>query len=167
MTVEEIMNLINRSLFADLGYIAEDGRHAIRRVFCVWHNGVGRHLISTNTSSGHVRRLTQNPDACLYFSDSESFEGVCLTGRAVPTRDEAYRELLWNDGDEKYYPLGMDDPDYCVIEFTADRADYYRYDGKGTLGADEIKGTCEDKTFINGYAESHAAKQAARNTGRK
>ena len=38
MTVEEIMNLINRSLFADLGYIAEDGRPAIRRVFCVWHN---------------------------------------------------------------------------------------------------------------------------------
>ena len=98
MTHEEIQNLIDRSLFADLGFIDAEGRPAIRRVFCVWHRGVGRHLISTNTSSGHVARLIENPDACLYFADSETFEGVGLTGKAVPTRDEAYRRLLWKIG---------------------------------------------------------------------
>ena len=120
MTVEDIKSLIDRSLFADLGFLDTDGAPAVRRVFCVWHRGVGGHLISTNTSSGHVRQLAENPAACLYFADSETFEGVCLTGRAAPTRDQALRRLLWNDGDEKYYPLGVDDPDYCVIEFTAD-----------------------------------------------
>ena len=156
MTNAEIQSLIDRSLFADLGFIDAGGRPAIRRVFFVWHRGVGRHLISTNTSSGHVARLIENPDACLYFADSETFEGVSLTGKAVPTRDEAYRRLLWNEGDEKYYPLGVDDPDYCVIEFTAERADYYRYDGKGTLGADALEQTDVRKAYENGYARRHA-----------
>lgn len=151
MTIDEIKNLIDRSLFADLGFIGEGGAPAVRRVFCVWHKGIGKHLISTNTSSGHVKRLTENSAACLYFADSETFEGVCLTGTAVPTRDDALRLLLWNEGDEKYYPLGVDDPDYCVIEFTAKRADYYRYDGKGTLDAEAIAAADRGAAYENGY----------------
>ena len=155
MTIPEIQNLVDRSLFADLGYIGADGRPAIRRVFCVWHRGIGAHLISTNTSSGHVRLLREHPDACLYFADSEAFEGLCLTGRAVPTRREDYRRLLWNDGDEKYYPQGVDDPDYIIIEFTAERGDYYRYDGKGALDAEELARTGSGKSYENGYLRTH------------
>ena len=159
MTVEEIKNLIDRSLFADLGFLGADGAPAVRRVFCVWHRGVGGHLISTNTSSGHVQQLAENPAACLYFADSETFEGVCLTGRAVPTRDGALRRRLWNDGDEKYYPLGVDDPDYCVIEFTADRAEYYRYDGKGALDAEAIARIDVGAAYENGYARNSAKEE--------
>lgn len=155
MTTSEIKHLIDRSLFADLGYIGADGKPAIRRAFCVWHRGIGGHLISTNTSSGHVRFLRANSDACLYFADSEAFEGVCLTGRAVVHTDRPYKELLWNDGDEKYYPLGVDDPDYCVIEFTAERADYYRYDGKGTLSAAELTELDAGLEYENGYDKEH------------
>ena len=57
MTKNEIMNLVNRSLFATIGYTDELGRQNVRRVFCVWHKGWGRHLISTNTSSAHFRSL--------------------------------------------------------------------------------------------------------------
>lgn len=155
MTHDELQDLIDRSLFADLGTIDSDGNPAIRRVFCVWHRGIGGHLISTNTSSRHVRLLSESPAACLYFADSETFEGVCLTGRAVPTRDETLRKLLWNEGDEKYYPLGVDDPDYCVIEFTAEKAEYYRYDGKGTLGAEELARLDGGRAYENGYARTH------------
>ena len=151
MTIDEIQNLIDRSLFASLGFLDADGTPAVRRVFCAWHKGIGRHLISTNTSSGHVAALRRDGRACLYFSDDVTFEGVCLTGRAVPTRDESLRKLLWNDGDEKYYPLGVDDPDYCIIEFTADRADFYRYDGKGTLSKAEIDAIRADAEYENGY----------------
>ena len=155
MTPAELQSLIDRSLFADLGYIDKDGRPAIRRVFCAWHKGIGGHLISTNTSSGHVGLLSESPEACLYFADSETFEGVCLTGRAVPTREEALRHLLWNEGDEKYYPQGADDPDYTIIEFTADRAEYYRYDGKGALDAEVIAALDAGKAYENGYKRSH------------
>ena len=49
MTKDELMNLVNRSRFATIGYTDEEGRPNVRRVFCVWHKGLGRHLISTNT----------------------------------------------------------------------------------------------------------------------
>lgn len=151
MNANEIQSLINRSLFADLGYIGADGMPAVRRVFCTWHRGVGGHLISTNTSSGHVSALQKDNRACLYFADGETFEGVCLTGRAVPHFDPERRRLLWHEGDEKYYPKGVEDPDYCVIEFTAERAEYYRYDGKGTLSGGEISAIDAGKVFEDGF----------------
>ncbi len=153
MTNDEIMHLIDRSLFASIGYTDEQGRPNIRSVFCVWHKGLGRHLISTNTGSGHVQSLLRNSNMCLYFSDSSSFEGVCLYGRAVIHHEREYKELLWNDGDEKYYPKGIDDEDYCVLEFAAESARYYRYDGKGELSEADIVAYDIGKEFENGYAK--------------
>ena len=154
MTNDELMNLINRSLFASIGYTDEDGRQNIRKVFCVWHKGIGHHLISTNTSSAHVKSLMNNNNACLYFSDDARFEGLCLYGHFVIHFEEEYRKLLWNDGDEKYYPKGIDDEDYCILEFVADSARYYRYDGKGELSKEEINEYDKDKEYINGYSKS-------------
>jgi general stress protein 26 len=33
--------------------------------------------------------------------------------------------MLWNDGDERRYPLGVEDPDYSVLCFAARRGNYY------------------------------------------
>ena len=146
MTREEICDLIRRSTFADLGFL-EDGWPEIRRVFCTWHRGVGGHLISTNTSSRHVRALMADDRACLYFADSERFEGICLKGRAVVHFDRRFRELLWHPQDVMYYPKGVEDEDYCVIEFIAESARYYRFDGKGDLGRAELEDWDRDAAF--------------------
>ena len=151
MTFDEIMNLIDRSLFAEIGYTDEAGRQNIRKVFCVWHKGLGRHLISTNTSSAHVRSLQRNENTCLYFSDDSSFEGLCLYGRAIAHFEKEYRELLWNEGDEKYYPKGVEDEDYCILEFVAEGGRYYRFDGKGDLSRADIAAYDEGRAFENGY----------------
>ena len=153
MTKAEIMHLINRSLFATIGYTDEKGRQNVRRVFCVWHKGIGRHLISTNTSSSHVQSLLKNDSVCLYFSDDASFEGVCLYGKAIVHFDRKYKELLWNEGDEKYYPKGIDDEDYCILECIADGGRFYRYDGKGDLSKSEIDSFDTGKEFENGYSK--------------
>ncbi len=155
MTQGEIRSLIDRSLFASLGYTDESGRQNIRRVFCVWHKGLGTHLISTNTSSSHVQSLMKNGNACLYFSDDDSFEAVCLYGKAKVSRDRKHKELLWNEGDEKYYPKGIDDEDYSVIVFTADSGRYYRSDGKADLTSDEISSFDSSCTLENGYSKKH------------
>lgn len=156
MTKKEIMSLIERSLMADIGYVDENGRPSIRRVFCTWHCGLGRHLISTNTSSSHVRRLMEQGEACLYFADNDTFEGLCLSGRAIVHFEREWKQLLWHPQDVKYYPGGIDDPDYCVIEFAADHGRYYRFDGKGDLSAKEIAEFDQGKSFEDGYAKTHA-----------
>jgi len=155
VTHDEMMNLIDRSLFATIGYTDEQGRQNVRRVFCVWHRGLGRHLISTNTSSSHVRSLLQNKNICLYFSDDATFEGICLYGEAVVHFERDYKELLWNEGDEKYYPKGIDDEDYCILEVAAESGRYYRYDGKGDLSNDEIITYDAGRKFENGYRKMH------------
>ncbi len=155
MTADELMDLVNRSLFATVGYTDEMGRPSVRRVFCVWHRGLGRHLISTNTGSAHVQSLMKRPDACLYFSDDAAFEGLCLYGRIETHFEREYRELLWNEGDEKYYPKGVGDEDYCVLEFIAESGRFYRFDGKGDLSASDMAVFDAGREFENGYSTSH------------
>ena len=154
MTNDELFALVNRSLFAVLGYTDTEGRPNVRKVFCVWHKGLGRHLISTNTSSSHVQSLLQNGSACMYFSDDRTFEGLCLYGHAEVHFDRTYKALLWNDGDEKYYPKGIEDEDYCVIEFAADAGRFYRFDGKGDLTGSGIAEYDAGRTFENGYTQN-------------
>lgn len=133
MTKEEIKALVNNAETADLGFIDSEGMPQVRRVFCTCHKGVGRHLISTNTSSMHVQELLKNDSACLYFADSSQFYGLCLTGRAVFHQEPFYREKLWHEGDEIYYPEGVTDEDYCVLEFIARKGRFY-----GNLGTGDI-----------------------------
>ena len=151
MTKDEMMNLVNRSLFATIGYTDEEGRQNVRRVFCTWHKGLGNHLISTNTSSAHVKSLQKNSNACIYFSDDEAFEGLCLFGTLNVHFEKEYRERLWTEGDEQYYPNGVEDEDYCILEFVADSGRFYRYDGKGDLSASEIAAYDAGKEYENRY----------------
>ncbi len=65
--------------------------------------------------------------------------------------EKKYKELLWNEGDEKYYPKGVEDEDYCVLEFIAETGRFYRYDGKGSLSASEIGAYDAGRKFENGY----------------
>ena len=33
--------------------------------------------------------------------------------------------MIWREGDTMYYPLGVTDPDYCVLKFAATGGRYY------------------------------------------
>ena len=39
--------------------------------------------------------------------------------------DAENKEMIWQRGDTMYYKLGVTDPDYCVLKFTAERGRYY------------------------------------------
>ncbi len=149
MTLNEIDHLVKESGVASIGFLDKDGNPSIRRVFSTWHKGLGGHLISTNTSSQHVQAVLNNKKACLYFDNCRTFQGVCFTGTVIVHCDHGHRAMLWNEGDEKYYPNGVDDEDYCVLEFQADHGRYYRYDGIGDISADELAEFDKEAEFVN------------------
>ena len=149
MTLSEIDKLVKESVFANIGFLDKNGNPGIRRVFCTWHKGLRGHLISTNTSSLHTQELLKNNRACLYFDNCQTFQGVCFTGTVTVHFEHEYKAMLWNEGDEKYYPNGVDDEDYCIIEFMADYGRYYRYDGIGGISAEEIAEYDKDAEFVN------------------
>lgn len=142
--LSELKELVFQSGFADIGFIDSMGRPSIRRVFCTWHRGLKAHLISTNTSSLHVQEMVKNDKACLYFENSIQFKGLCLSGKVIIHHEPEYKELLWNEGDEKYYSKGVTDEDYCILEFVADSARYYMSLGKGELTAEELEDGAEE-----------------------
>lgn len=151
MIKQEIQKLINDSLFASLGYIDLEGMPNIRKVFCTWHKGLGMHLISSNFSSGHVKALQENSLACLYFDDTVNFKAVCLNGKVIVHAEEEYKRLLWSEGDEQYYPGGIDDEDYCVMEFIAESARYYVFSGSGDISQNELTEFDEKEELKNYY----------------
>ena len=83
--------------------------------------------------------------------DDEAFEGLCLFGTLNVHFEKEYRERLWTEGDEQYYPNGVEDEDYCILEFVADSGRFYRYDGKGDLSASEIAAYDAGKEYENRY----------------
>ena len=48
-----------------------------------------------------------------------------LVGEIEVLQDAEVRQRLWHSGDERYYPLGVTDPDYSVLHFTARWGNYY------------------------------------------
>lgn len=139
MEIVDAWELVKRSEFVDLGFIGYDGMPNIRKVFNLWqYKSMNRHFISTNTSSYHVRALLKNNNVCLYYSDNRTFQGLCLYGKAIVHFEKEYKQFFWNNGDEKYYPQGIEDEDYCIIEFLAEHGWYYGNMGKYEISNKDI-----------------------------
>ncbi len=80
---------------------------------------------STNASSMRVAQFRRNGAACLYFCDPRTFRGLLLTGTMEVLEDAASRRRVWREGDERYYPGGVDGPDCCALRFTARTGRHY------------------------------------------
>ncbi len=123
--IREALALANRSGIVMLGTNGDDGYPNIKAMIKMENEGLNRIWLSTNTSSKRVNQLVRDSKACIYFVDFEKWMGLMLVGEVAVLRDLESRQRLWRDGFEKYYPLGMADPDYCVLRFTARWGNYY------------------------------------------
>ena len=48
-----------------------------------------------------------------------------LKGTMEVLEDAESKEMIWQQGDTMYYPLGVTDHDYCVLTFTAEEGRFY------------------------------------------
>lgn len=124
--LERAEAVINTQDVAFIGSVDADGFPNMKAMLAPRvREGLCRFYFTTNTSSRRVAQYRRDPKACLYFCDSHGFRGVMLRGEMEVLTDTESRELIWRAGDTEYYPLGITDPDYCVLRFTADRGRYY------------------------------------------
>ena len=87
--------------------------------------GIKEFYFTTNTSSMRAAQYRKNPNASIYFCDKRFFRGVMLVGSMEVLEDSENKEMIWREGDTMYYPLGVTDPDYCVLKFVATSGRYY------------------------------------------
>jgi len=81
--------------------------------------------ISTNTSSNKVTHLSKNHKMCVYFCDAEDFKGFMLGGLVEVVDDIEIKKAIWLDWWTKYYPEGLEDPDYTLLRLEPKNARFY------------------------------------------
>ncbi len=123
--IEQALALADRSGIVMLGTNGDNGFPNIKAMLKMENEGLKTVWMGTNTSSRRVGQLRHDPRASLYFIDMEKWMGVMLVGEVELLQDAASRQRLWREGFEKYYPLGVNDPDYTVLRFTARWGNYY------------------------------------------
>ncbi len=123
--VEKSLALIKNSKIAMLGTIDHQGYPNIKAMLNLDTEGMTAMWFSTNTSSQRVAALLKDSKACVYYVDQENFMGLMLVGEIEVLQDEESRKRLWFEGAERYYQQGVNDPDYCVLRFKAERGNFY------------------------------------------
>jgi len=121
-----IGNLIDKIGVSFIGSIDKDGFPNMKAMLPPRkREGLKYIYFSTNTSSMRVGQYKENPKSCIYFCDKRFFRGVMLKGTMEVLEDSISKEMLWLEGDTTYYPLGVTDPDYSVLKFTAQNGRFY------------------------------------------
>ncbi len=124
--VKTVGNLIDKAVISFLGSLDDEGFPNIKAMLQPRkRDGIKYIYFTTNTSSMRVNQFKTNPKASVYFCDKRFFRGVMLKGTMEVLEDNNSKEMIWRDGDTLYYPLGVTDPDYCVLKFTAISGRYY------------------------------------------
>ena len=126
MKRETVENLIDSQRIAFIGSVDNLGFPNMKAMLAPRkRNGLCEFWFTTNTSAMRSSHYQENDKACIYFCDNRFFRGVMLIGTMEILEDSASKELIWRQGDDMYYPLGVTDPDYCVLKFTAQRGRTY------------------------------------------
>lgn len=82
-------------------------------------------FISTNTSSSKIEHIKKNPKISVYYCDPEEFKGVMFGGDMQVITDKNIKKRIWLDWWTKYYPKGLDDPDYTLLKLKPKMAQIY------------------------------------------
>ena len=123
---QTIGNLMDKQGVAFIGSVDESGFPNIKAILPPRKlEGIRQIYFTTNTSSMRVSQHRRDPKACVYFCDRRFFRGVILRGTMEVLEDSDSKEMIWQEGDTMYYPLGVTDPDYCVLRFNAVDGRFY------------------------------------------
>lgn len=106
--------------------VNEDGYPRVCIVSPVKVEGYATVFFSTSASSEKVRQLMENPKSSVCYQlggDSQT-----LVGTARVLTDLAVKKDLWRDWMLRHFPLGPQDPDYCIVRFDGEKATLW-YEG--------------------------------------
>lgn len=121
------MNIVNKA--ADmlkkcgeitLASVSEEGYPRICVVSKIKSEGIKKLWVSTGLSSVKVRHFQQNDKASVCFSSNGN--SVTLVGKVSVIQDPAVKAEMWLDWFINHYTGGIEDPNYCILQFEAEEA---------------------------------------------
>ena len=125
-SVEIIGNLIDKQSVSFISSVDENGFPNTKAMLApVKREGIKTIYWHTNSPSMRVKQYRNNPKACVYFCDEQSFHGVMLKGTMEVVDDLAVKKEIWKDEFSMYYRGGMDGGDFTILKFTAESGRSY------------------------------------------
>lgn len=104
--------------------VTENGYPRICVLKHIKTSGIKEFWFSTSASSNKVRHFSKNDKAGVTFYNGG--DSVTLIGEMEVIADKAVMDALWQTWMENHFANGgKDDPEYCVIHFTAKEAAVY------------------------------------------
>lgn len=100
----------------------EDGLPDARAMAPVQCDGDKTVWMLTGKCSDKYRQLSKDPRCLIYatdFDDTEEYHEIRLWGAVEILDDADSRASAWVDDYACYFPAGKDDPNLCVLKFTA------------------------------------------------
>ena len=123
---ETIGKMIDKASTSYIAYMDSEGYPVTKAMLKPRErNGIKTIWFSTNTSSNKVKCFKKNNKASVYFIDKRFFRGISLIGTMEVLETPEAKKRIWQKGDTMYYKEGVNDPDYCVLKFTAVKGRYY------------------------------------------
>jgi len=132
------MDLVARSEHLVLSTLDDHGSPDARMLFNLRHHRRGAFLkapvaleshwdtwVATNTSSRKIRELRADARCCLYYFDTNRFEGLTLQGVMEDVEDIEVRNAIWQPAWEMFYPGGLEGGDFSVLRFHALQGRWY------------------------------------------
>lgn len=126
-TREQIFSFIEKRNVTFLASVDEEGFPNVKAMFAPRKIEGNDFYFTTNTSALRSQQFLKNPKASIYFFEKGRFkyEGIMLTGMVEVLQDAEIKREIWRTGDTMFYKQGVDDPDYCVLKFTAIKGRHY------------------------------------------
>ena len=125
--VKEMIKLVCDTRNVYVTSLDDEGYPNVKCVFLRDHDGLTDFYISSNCSSSRVKQFLKDSKSCLYFCKEEKIQALMLKGTMKVCTDSETRKRIWEDTDVMYYPEGVEDPDYCVLHFTAIKGKYWNF----------------------------------------
>jgi len=120
------LKVINTASLGYAGAVDEKGFPTIKAMSWnkKFYEAPGTFYFASNHGSMRAQLWKKNPKATLYFS--KGFKGVMLWGKMEVMDTPELRAKLWTPISSFIYKNGgREDPDYCILRFTAERGRYY------------------------------------------
>ncbi len=103
-----------------LASVNENGYPRVCVLSKIKSEGIRKFWVATGLSSVKVRHFLENSKAgaCFYHCGNS----VTLVGRVSVIQDRVVKAEMWLDWFINHFSGGIDDPNYCILEFETEEA---------------------------------------------
>jgi len=107
--------LMERAEVVTISSIDEDGYPRTATISNLKTEGINIAWFSTGTSSSKTKNFQRNCKASICYN--VDYNNITLNGDITIVEDKNVKEELWQDWFIEHFPLGINDPEYCILKF--------------------------------------------------